>query len=180
MLKVKYAKWLSWLCVLGVMSRLLPHVANATPLLALAFFTGEKGSVKWTYCIFLLSLFISDIGLHSIYGYPLLGSWTFFVYSGVGGVILLSTVGRRCRGIVTGFVFMATLLGYWVWTNLGTWLCSGLYLHTWQGLLNCFLLALPFLQHSLLANMMGYGMLKAIEFGIDIRQLPNSHSVKNR
>jgi hypothetical protein len=45
-------------------------------------------------------------------------------------------------------------LGFWLWTNFGTWLMtSDLYPKTFQGLVDCFIAGLPFLKNSLIASL---------------------------
>lgn len=40
---------------------------------------------------------------------------------------------------------------FWIWTNFGVWLVSGMYPHSLTGLVTCYFLALPFLKNSIIA-----------------------------
>jgi hypothetical protein len=42
--------------------------------------------------------------------------------------------------------------GFWLWTNLGVWLLSGLYPKTTAGFFECYIAALPFLRNGLLGD----------------------------
>ncbi|MBI2415043.1 MAG: hypothetical protein HYV33_00080 [Candidatus Kerfeldbacteria bacterium] len=53
----------------------------------------------------------------------------------------------------TGWSIVTTLFFYG-WTNFGVWHIGGLYPHTWAGLLDCYVLAVPFLRNQLLGNLM--------------------------
>lgn len=44
-------------------------------------------------------------------------------------------------------------LAYWLWTNLGVWLTSGIYAKNLAGLANCYVAALPFLQNAMLGDL---------------------------
>ena len=43
--------------------------------------------------------------------------------------------------------------GFWVWTNLGVYLHSGLYIKTITGFIACYSAALPFLQKALIGDL---------------------------
>lgn len=140
--------------LLMALSRVVPHPADLTPTIVLSLLLAEIFNKKTAMIIFLLSQMISDIFLSYIHHYPLLGSWTFFVYSGLMMNIL-------CLRFNVVNVMFATVL-FWVWTNLGVFLFSGFYLHNGEGFIRCYSLALPFLVLSFLGTLFYYFLVRVL------------------
>lgn len=137
---------------LMVSSRVIPHPPNLTPTLVLSLFFCTVVDKKIAVLMFVASQVISDVFLSYLYHYPLSGSWSFFVYSGVVLCILFLRFNLF-------HVLFATVL-FWVWTNLGVFLFSGLYLHDGEGVVRCYSLALPFLKYSFFGTLFYYSMVK--------------------
>jgi uncharacterized membrane protein len=139
------------LITLGIISRLIPHPANFVPLGALALFSGTYLSKKTSLLIPLSAMFISDIFLGFHKTMP-------FVY---GSFILIALLGRLLQNRVSPKnVLTTTLFGsiiFFLITNFGVWLQSynGVYAypHTWQGLIQCYTMAIPFFRISLTADL---------------------------
>ncbi len=79
---------------------------------------------------------------------PYWGDWSWFTYSG----LLLINIAQFKKS-PTFSLFNASII-YWVWSNFGTWVQTSLYPHTATGLLQCYWMALPFLQQALLGTCM--------------------------
>lgn len=133
--------------VVGIASRLILHIPNFTPVVALALFSGTY-LPKRTAVLFPLALMvISDlfIGLHE----TILFTW--------GSVVLISVLGfwtkqhKNSTSILSSSLLSAVL--FFVLTNFGTWLMSNLYPHTLKGLQECFILAVPFFRATLLSTL---------------------------
>jgi len=140
--------------VLMVVSRVIPHPANLTPTIILSLLLADRFNKKTAVIIVVLSQVISDIFLGYIHHYSLLGSWTFFVYSG----LIISILCLRFNLVN---VMLATVL-FWAWTNLGVFLFSGFYLHNGDGFIRCYSLALPFLELSFLGTLFYYVLVSAL------------------
>ena len=131
----------------GVLTRLVPHLPNFTPVTAIALFGGLYISNKiLAYALPLIIMFISDIFL----GFS---SITLFVYSGFMLVTLIGTL-RKKSNILT--IFMGSL-SFFIVTNFGVWLLG--YPKTWTGLVECYTLALPFFRNSLLGDFFYSGVM---------------------
>ena len=136
--------------LIGILGRIIPHPANVTPITNLCIFSGRKLSRVLAMMTILITMAISDILLALIKGYPAFGSWTLFTYSGFIAITLLY------RGPIMLVVLSATL-GYWLWTNFGVWWLGMLtthYTHNLNGLIACYIAALPFLRNALLGNLL--------------------------
>ena len=131
----------------AVLTRLVPHLPNFTPVTAIALFGGLYISNKiLAYALPLTIMFISDIFL----GFS---SITLFVYSGFMLVTLIGTL-RKKPNILT--IFMGSL-SFFIVTNFGVWLLG--YPKTWTGLVECYTLALPFFRNSLLGDFFYSGVM---------------------
>lgn len=141
--------------LIATIGRLIPHLANATPLTSLALLSGFLFNKRLGLIIIGSSLLMSDLLLSLIHGYAMFGSWTLFTYSGFLLITFFSPSALSQHRFLKlgGFLVSVTML-YWLWTNLGTWLFSGLYVHTASGLGACYLMALPFLGHAMLGNIL--------------------------
>ncbi len=137
-----------WVLV-SIFSRIIPHPANATATISLALWAPLFFHRSFGLIITLVSLSVSDVCLHFLMGYPLLGSWSLFTYFATAALVLFNrSHGKNMLPItiVGSFIF-------WIWTNFGTWLCTNdLYPKTASGLLICFEAGIPFLKNSLIAS----------------------------
>ena len=133
------------LIVIGVLSRLLPHVNNFSPVIAIALFGGvylRRSQALWVPVALLA---VSDVflGLHATIPF----TW--------GSVLLASLIGLWVRKdstplrIASGSLFSAIL--FFIVTNFGAWLT--MYPHTADGFKQCYILAVPFFRATLVSTM---------------------------
>jgi len=131
----------------AVLTRLVPHLPNFTPVTTIALFGGLYISNRiLAYALPLVIMCISDIFL----GFS---SITLFVYVGFMLVTLIGTL-RKKPSILT--IFLGSL-SFFVVTNFGVWLLG--YPKTWTGLIECYTLALPFFRNSLLGDFFYSGVM---------------------
>ncbi len=140
------------LITIGVLTRLIPHDANFSPLVGIALFSGVYLNKKHAYLIPLAIYVLSDIiiGLHSA---------IFFTW---GSILLIYYLGSKLKRHKTieniGLYTLISSILFFIITNLGVWLL-GWYTYTLEGLIKCFILAIPFFRTSLLANFIYVGLL---------------------
>lgn len=146
---------IAWV-VLGVVARLLPHPANVTPMTAISLFGGAQLGRKAAFALTLLILVLSDLLLAAIQGHQAFGPWTFFTYTGFAAVVWAGGLLHRRPGALRSFgLLLGSSLGFWLWTNFGTWATGafGLYPRTLEGLLACYTAGLPFLRNAMLGDL---------------------------
>lgn len=143
------------LIVFGVILRILPHDANFAPVGAIALFGGAVLSARHALWLPLVIMIVSDIfiGFHD----TMLFTWGGFVLVGMFGMLLRKSsnalripVGALGSGLV-----------FFIVSNFGVWVEGRLYPHTLQGLVECYVAALPFLRTSLIADL----IFAAVLFG---------------
>ncbi|HCM51534.1 TPA: hypothetical protein DIS56_00120 [Candidatus Saccharibacteria bacterium] len=134
------------LIAIVVSLRLLPHPANFAPVAAAAIFGGAVLPRRLALAVPLAAMIASDliIGLHDL---VLLtwGSYALFA--------LTSSFWLRKLTLLRGATLtISASLFFFVVTNFGVWLTSGMYAHTWAGLVRCYELALPFFRNTLMSD----------------------------
>ena len=151
--KVKHKISLSLLALMvwvlaGTLTRLLPHPPNFTPIIALSLFSGAYFQNRYLAFLFpLFSLFIGDVflGFHSL-------MWAVY-----GSFLLSVFIGFRLRkkDAWSGIFSLSLLssLQFFVFTNFAVWMVSGMYPKTFQGLVSCYVSALPFFQNTLMGSL---------------------------
>ncbi len=129
------------------MFRLLPHLPNVSPVAAMALFGGAYYADKrMAFLVPFLALFLSDLvlGLHNS---------MIFVYAGFA---LTVAIGFLLKGRVTitntAFATVISSVLFFLLTNLGAWMTSGLYARSAEGLMQAYVAGIPFFQNSLLGN----------------------------
>lgn len=146
--------------------RLVPHPANFDAIGALALFGGAHLSDRRSaFLIPLAALFLSDalIGFHA--QMPLVyGVFALMVWSG------MSLRERRTPLPVAGMAVAASIL-FFVVTNFGVWAFDGLYPMTFQGLVTCYVAAIPFFANTLAGNLF-YSAVLFGGFALAERKLP--------
>src|SRR3982751_1640594 len=109
--------------------RLVPHPPNFTPIGAMALFSGAYlGRRAFAFVAPFAAMLLSDaiIGFHS--GMP-------FVYASVGLIVVLGWLTlSRVTVLRLGGAALASSVLFFAVTNFGTWVVSGMYLHSWSGL----------------------------------------------
>lgn len=142
--------------ILVALTRLLPHPPNFTPIAALALFGGAFFADKrMAYIVALGAMFLSDIflGFHGT---------MIFVY---GAFIITIFMGTMMRGKVTGKNVLGGAIGssvlFYILTNFGVWLTSAYYPLTIEGLITCYVAAIPFFHYTLAGTL----VYSAVLFG---------------
>lgn len=132
--------------IASALYRLLPHWPNIAPFTALAFWTGNTKTSRWSLAIPLIPLACTDLFLGWHATIP-------FVY---GSLILIGLLGRSLHTKKPLIVLATTLISsliFFIITNFGAWLTSGLYPHTSNGLITAFTLAIPFYQNAIIGDL---------------------------
>lgn len=140
--------------MLGVLSRLVPHPWNATPVMAIALFGGTCLSKRASILVPLAIVGISDLLLGWHHTIPF--TWGAFVLTAMLGWWVRRRAGvgpdRPFTSVGAGRIMAAALAGsvlFFVITNFGVWLVGKLYPLTWAGLWQCYVAAIPFFRGTL-------------------------------
>ena len=128
--------------------RLLPHLPNVSPVAAMALFGGAYFADKrMAFAVPFVALFLSDLllGLHNS---------MIFVYAGFALTVAIGfLLQNRVTITNTAFAMVASSVSFFLLTNFGAWMTSGLYAKTAGGLMQAYAAGIPFFQNSLLGNL---------------------------
>jgi len=128
--------------------RLIPHPPNFTPIGAMALFSGAYlGRKGLAFVAPLAAMLLSDaiLGFHS--GMP-------FVYASVALIVLIGAlVASRITAMTVVGAALASSVLFFIVTNFGTWLVSGMYPLTGAGLAACYVAAIPFFQNTAVGDL---------------------------
>ena len=128
--------------------RFLPHPPNFESIGAIALFAGAHFDDKrWAFVLPLAAMLLSDavIGFHAqmpiVYGtFALVVCMGFFLRE------------RRTALNIAGAAAAASTL-FFVITNFGVWAFDGLYPRTFEGLVVCYIAAIPFFGNTLAGSL---------------------------
>jgi len=126
-------------------SRLIPHPWNFTALGAMALFSGSMLNKKVEALIApLLTLLWTDLilGFHET---------MIYVYVSVFLITLLGMWAQTSKFKVLTSGLLGSLL-FFMTTNFGVWFSQNLYPKTLAGLMECYMMALPFFENQILGD----------------------------
>lgn len=133
----------------GAALRLLPHPPNFAPIGALALFGGVYFSKKLALIIPMAAMVISDI---------FIGSYEIKLMAFVYGSFLLSVIlgfwlkkHKKWPAILGSSILSAFL--FFLLTNFAVWAFTPWYAKTLSGIVQCYLMALPFFKNTLLGEL---------------------------
>lgn len=147
-------KEILFLLLLVVVSAVLPHPANVTPIGALGIFAGAYMRNTAYLLLPVAAALFADLTTIGVYSVLIM----FFVYS---GHLVSALCGRylvRDRSLIMGLpvAVIAASVGFYLISNLGNWWVYQE--HSVAGLIECYTLGLPYLARTLFGNAL-YGAL---------------------
>lgn len=166
-----------WLLTIGIFGRLIFHVPNVTPITGLSLFVGATLSRGMAILVVFVAMFVSDLCLSFIFGYPVIGYFSLFTYSGFAMIVLVSSKLRYSQ-ITFPFYVLTMSCGYWVWTNFGVWLTGNLYPKTLAGFGLCYYMALPFLRNAIVGDLIYSCLIFGVFYFLAIKKDTSSRKMK--
>lgn len=139
-----------FLVAFDVAARLLPHAPGIWPFAASALFAGRVMRIPAIAVVVpLAAVLLSNVAFSG-------DDWriTLVVCAAVTLPAFAGIAIRRWRGAIPVIVAMASCsLIFFAATNFAVWAVSGMYPLTWQGLVQCYVAALPFLDKTVLGDL---------------------------
>ncbi len=138
------------LILLGVIFRLMPHPDNFTPVIAIALFSGAFFSSKTIKIIVpLLTMLISDAFIGFYQGIEV--TYLAILTSVAIGTLLSIQKFQLNQTLIASF---ASSFVFFIITNFAVWATSGMYEISWNGLTQCYIMAIPFYQNALIGDLL--------------------------
>ena len=136
--------------------RLAPHPPNFAPVAAMALFAGAHlADKRLAFLVPLLAMFLSDLflGFHD-------GMLLVYLCMCISVAIGMQ-LHHRIRFTTVAAGTLASSVIFFLLTNFGVWVSGFIYPLTSEGLVACYVAAMPFFQHTLL----GDGVFALVLFG---------------
>ena len=129
-------------------SRLIPHPPNFTPVISIALLSGYFFSnIYLSVTVLLISIFISDFFL----GFYENMIYVYFTFILINLIFFKISYKINFKNLYL-FSCFATLIFYLV-SNFSVWATGTLYEKNLAGLINCYVLAIPFLKNTLISTL---------------------------
>ena len=132
------------ICLLLFFFRYIPHPPNFTPVIAFAMYVPIIFGF-WSIPFLILGYAITDffIGFHSL----LIWTW--------GSLAFIAILSKFSNGTVSRIVLsLFGALGFFIISNFGVWVGSSFYEPNVQGLIKCYILAIPFFTNTLISTLL--------------------------
>ena len=151
------------LIIILASSRIVPHPHNFTPILAVGIFSGFYFKQFFlSSFIVILSMFVGDIyfGFHNT---------MFFTYIALTAATGLGLFIKKFKLTEILFSGLSSSVFFFIITNFGVWLVSGMYETNLNGLLQSYVMAIPFFHNTLISTLFYLFILKLI-FNFSVRK----------
>jgi hypothetical protein len=140
--------------LLGILTRLVPHPPNFTPILSFALLSSVYTKNNLGIFIPISIMLLSDmfIGSHGT---------IIWVYSSLFVIYLIGYY--FIQNITFKNILIGSFVGslaFFIITNLGVWFIG--YPKTLEGLIQCYVMALPFYKNTLLSSVLYSSLIHAV------------------
>jgi hypothetical protein len=158
------------LIALVTICRLVPHEWNLVAVGAVALYAGARLPRRWAWAVPIGAMILADVVLD--WGHadrPILSVSRLTIYGTYIAIAFLGLLARRARGwsapLTLGGLSLGASALFFLTTNFAEWVAGPLplYPHTWAGLSECYVAAIPFFGGTLKADLVGTALL----FGAD-------------
>ena len=144
------------ICLILVLSfsRLIPHPSNFTPILAVGVFSGFYfRNFLLSFFIVVFSMFLGDLylGFHGT---------MFFTYISLAVAVALGIFIKHFKFSEILLSGLVSSVCFFIITNFGAWLILDMYEKNFAGLLQSYVLAIPFFHATLISTFLYLIFLK--------------------
>lgn len=142
-------------------SRFIPHPPNFTSLIALSFYIPILFGIKFLP-ILIMSFILTDliIGFHGV----TLFTWGTIILIGLMAKFFVSNIKMRIAGALLGACL------FYLITNFGVW-SLGSYGYNLEGLISCYVLAIPFFGNSLIGTLIFSSLIELIYVNVNKKKI---------
>ena len=133
------------LTLFAVFSRLIPHPANFTPLLAIALYSGFSFKNKFLFIVPLSAMLISDFLL----GYYSSIIWVYLSLLIIFNIGYILSNRYSFNNLIT--LSFVSSVSFFIISNFGVWL-GGWYGYSFSGFIACYMAAIPFFHNTLFST----------------------------
>ena len=155
--------------ILGVVSRLITHVPNFTPILSIALLSGLYIKNRFIVLIPISIMLVSDLFIGSHITAP----WVYF------SILIICMIGYLIKNNISNVFFYSILssIVFFIISNFGVWFSGG-YTYSLEGLVVCYIAAIPFFKNTLMSTVFFSFLIHALNAAIVRYCLPKNESNK--
>jgi hypothetical protein len=150
------------------LTRLIPHPWNFSPMLAVGVFSGFYFRQFYaSVFIVIFSMFVGDLflGFHST---------MFFTYIALAIAVLIGIYVKHFKFKEIFYSGLTSSIFFFIITNFGAWLTLEMYVKNFSGLVQSYLMAIPFFQNTLISTFLYLFLLKlAFDLAVKKKILKN-------
>ena len=162
------------LIFIAALSRLIPHPSNFTALGAIAIFSAFLIENRLLALLIpVVAMYVSDLILNNIIysssEFIWFTSGAAWIYLGMISHSFIAWILRKPSTSAIAVTSLAGAIAFFLLSNFGVWLGSGMYERTSQGLTKCYIAALPFFGNVLASNLIFSCFLFAVYFILEKR-----------
>lgn len=144
----------------AVVLRLIPHMPNFVPIAAMALFGGVYLGKKEAIIVPIVAMFVADYFIGFYNPVIMIAVYGSFLAIGLMGIWLKK---HKTATNILGASLIGSV-GFFLVTNFAMWAAQSgftqtLYPQTMQGLLDCYIMGLPFFRNTLLGDLFYVGAL---------------------
>ena len=157
-----YLVILAVLIALGVAGRLLPHPPNFTPMAAITLFAGFIFIKRYMAVVAVIStMLLCDYFAFGSLSASWFGSKSMFVvYLALLFPIVFKNFLQKKIGVLRIFgAALASSSVFFLATNFAVWAFSPMYEKTFEGLVLCYTMAIPFFQNTVAGDLIWSGVI---------------------
>ncbi len=137
---------------IGASLRLIPHIPNFAPITAMALFGGAYLNKKYALIVPIAAMVISDIFLGFNASTPMV--YTSFFISGLIGLWLKNH--KNLHSVISATLFSSII--FFILTNFNFWYATALYPKTFNGMIDAYVMAIPFFRNTVLGDLFYTGV----------------------
>ncbi len=149
---MKYLKISFGIFLVLALSRFIPHPPNFTNLLALSFYIPLIFGLNFIPIV-ILSFLLTDLyfGFHS----SVFFTWGSVALIGYISIYFKNSLSKRLLGAASAAVI------FFILSNFGVWISGG-YGYTLNGLISCYILAIPFFGNTFVSTIIYSALIELI------------------
>ena len=127
-------------------------IPNFEIITALALIAGIYLGGIYMIIVPLAIIFLSDLVIGN--NYIFIFTWTAFMFIGLFGYLYKKYKNKFNKIFANSILLaIASSIFFYLYTNFGWWLMSGMYEHNLSGLIRCYYMAIPFFRNNLMGNL---------------------------
>ncbi len=135
---------------------IIPHLPNFAPIAAMALFGGVYLSKKYALIIPIAAMLISDIFIGFYSPWVMISVYGSFSIIGLIGIWLKKR--KTIPNVLASGIFGSII--FFLVTNFAVWVVpNSMYAHNLQGLLQSYIMGLPFLRNTLYGDIFYVGVM---------------------